>query len=70
MVTVKVSKLVNLKLLKRLYIDCCKCKYQVSFVQKSYFIRFGLGSCLKALTLIGIKKLYSEGNKTRVIMEV
>ena len=34
---VKVSKFVNLKLLKRLYIDCCK--YQVSFVQKSYFIR-------------------------------
>ena len=69
MVTVKVSKLVNLKLLKRLYIDC-KCKYQVSFVQKSYFIRFGLGSCLNALTLIGIMKLYSEGNKTRVLMEI
>ena len=70
MVTVKVSKFVNLKLLKRLYIDCCKCKYQVSFVQKSYFIRFGLGSCLEALTLIGIMKLYSEGNKTRVLMEI
>ena len=58
---IKVEKLVNLKLLKRRYIDCCK--YQLYFVQKSYFM-------CTAVTLIGIMEMYSEGNKTRILIEV
>ena len=58
---IKVEKFVNLKLLKRRYIDCCK--YQLYFVQKSYFM-------CTAVTLIGIMEIYSEGNKTRILIEV
>ena len=58
---IKVEKFVNLKLLKRRYIDCCK--YQLYFVQKSYFM-------CTAVTLIGIMEMYSEGNKTRILIEV
>ena len=62
------NKFVNLKFLKRLYIDCCK--YQVSFVSILLFYMHCLGSCPEALTLIGIMEMYSEGNKTRVLIEV
>ena len=58
---IKVEKFVNLKLLKRRYIDCCK--YQLYFFQKSYFM-------CTAVTLIGIMEMYSEGNKTRILIEV
>ena len=58
---IKVEKFVHLKLLKRRYIDCCK--YQLYFVQKSYFM-------CTAVTLIGIMEMYSEGNKTRILIEV
>ena len=58
---IKVEKFVNLKLLKRRYIDCCK--HQLYFVQKSYFM-------CTAVTLIGIMEMYSEGNKTRILIEV
>ena len=57
----KSGKVRELKLLKRRYIDCSK--YQLYFVQKSYFM-------CTAVTLIGIMEMYSEGNKTRILIEV
>ena len=61
------NKVVNLKLLK----DCTSTAVSVSiFRSEELFYTHCLGSCPAALTLIGIMEMYSEGNKTRVLIEV
>ena len=61
------NKVVNLKLLK----DCTSTAVSVSiFRSEELLYTHCLGSCPEALTLIGIMEMYSEGNKTRVLIEV
>ena len=40
------------------------------FCSEELFYAHCLGSCPEAVTLIGIMEMYSEGNKTRILIEV